>query len=90
MPVKGGQHVVGTQLVKRQARHDLRVGQHTRQLVAHGLRGQPVELAGFQRLPDRKRRRVVEDKHIENDVGVQNDGLSAHALKAMACLQASR
>jgi hypothetical protein len=82
MPVKGGQHITGIQFIKRQARHDLRIGQHALEFVAHGLRGQPVEFAGFQRFSEGLRGRIVEDKHVEDDVGVQHDGLARRSRHA--------
>ena len=51
--VEGCEHVFGSELVKVQAWNDFWIGQHARQFVAHGLGGQPVQLARLQCLPDR-------------------------------------
>ena len=76
--VEFGQHVLQSQLVKRQSGCDFWVCQYPGQLVAHGLGGQPVECMVGQCLADGFGGWVVEQEGVEDDVGVQDDGLGWH------------
>jgi hypothetical protein len=71
--VKIGQDIASGQFVKRQSGGDFGVCQHAGQLVAHGLGGQPVECLLGQCLAQGFGSWVVEDKHVEDDVGVQDN-----------------
>ncbi len=74
MAVEARQHRLGAERVVRQARRDLRVGQHPGQLAAHLGGGDPAQRPRFQRSAQTGRRLVGEDEEVEHDVGVEDDG----------------
>ena len=65
-------------LVAQKPLRDLRVRQHPLQFVAHGRRGNPLQRPGRNAVTQGVRRRVVEDQHVQNDVGVDDDLRRGH------------
>ena len=72
--VEGGQHLRGIHLVVVHARDDVRIGQHTLELIAHDLRGDPVQAPLCQQRPQRHGGGVREDQQVERDIGVHHYG----------------
>ena len=76
--VKLSEYVGKGQLVKRQSGCDFWIGQNSGQLVAHRLGSQPVEFLFGQCLAHGFGGGVVEQECVEDDIGVQDDGLGWH------------
>ena len=76
--VKLSEYVGKGQLVKRQSDCDFWIRQNSGQLVAHRLGSQPVEFLFGECLAHGFGGWVVEEECVQNDIGVQNDGLGLH------------
>ena len=76
------EHRLRIEAVECQARHDLRIGQHARQLLAHGGRGQPAQLAGCKRVAQGRGGGVVEHEQVEHDVGVDHHPRRHRSLRS--------